>query len=88
MHVGLEADDATLAADEHLPRREDELEPQHDPVGPRLGADERDAGAAQRLDLVLEELVLGGIRARDANRERRRRGARIGSHVKEDTRLA
>ena len=56
-----------------MPRREHELEPQDDALRPRLRAEERDARARQRLELLLEELVLRRVRACDADGDGRRR---------------
>ncbi len=69
--VGLEADHATLSPQEDVTGSEDELEAQHDAFRPRLRADERHTRSRQHVELLLEILVLTGIRARDADGEGR-----------------
>ena len=81
LNVGTEADHPTLAAHEHVPGREHQLESQHHALRPRLGPQERHARTRQRLQLLLEELVLRRVRARDADRDGGRRRARIVGHT-------
>jgi len=69
--VRLEAHDAPLAAKDWVPRREHQLEAQDDALGPRLSPEKRDARPRQRLEIVLEEVVLGGVGPRDADGDRR-----------------
>jgi len=51
--VRLEADDASLAAEDRLTRRKHQLEAQHDALGPRLGTEQGHARARERLELLL-----------------------------------
>ena len=68
MRVGSEANDAPLAAEDNLPIGKGELETQHDPLGPRLHANECDARTRERLEVVLEIFFFARVGAGDADR--------------------
>jgi hypothetical protein len=69
----LERDDTPLAPDEWLTGGESQLESKHDPLRTWLSADEHNARSRECLELTREKLVLRGVRAGDADRDRRSR---------------
>jgi hypothetical protein len=81
VRIGLESDDAAFPSSEDLTGGEDELETQDDALGPGLHAEERDAGASERVELLIEVLVFARVRACDPDCDRRRRRNRDVGHV-------
>ncbi len=77
MGIRLESDHATLAAQENLATSQDQLEAQDHPLRARLRANQRDAGARQKIELLLEILLFTGVRTREADRHG---GTRIVGH--------
>ncbi len=63
-------EDAPLASERRRARGERQLEAKDHAGRSRMSADEDDARFADRLELVLEELVVRLVRAHDANCDR------------------
>jgi hypothetical protein len=66
-----EGDDAPLSPKKRSPGREGDLEPQDDALGPRLRAEEHHRRPRERVNLVLEKLLVRSVRAGHADGDRR-----------------